>query len=54
MLYKKYGNFGSESKAEFDAKVLASYYGNLILYRREELKLTQREHACKSTLGVDN
>ena len=47
MLDEKYGKFGTESRAEFDAKALAWYYGNLIRDRRQELKLTQREVAEK-------
>ena len=47
MLDAKYGKFGTESRAEFDAKALAWYYGNLIRDRRQELKLTQREVAEK-------
>lgn len=47
ILDEKYGKFGTESRAEFDAKTLAWYYGNLIRDRRQELKLTQREVAEK-------
>ena len=47
MLDEKYGEFGTESRAEFDAKALAWYYGNLIRDRRQDLKLTQREVAEK-------
>ena len=47
MLDEKYGKFGTESRAEFDAKALAWYYGQLIRDRRKDLKLTQREVAEK-------
>ena len=47
MLDEKYGVEGSESRAEFDAKALAWYYGTLLKERRRELKLTQREVAEK-------
>ena len=47
LLDEKYGKFGTESRAEFDAKALAWYYGSLIRDRRQELKLTQREVAEK-------
>ena len=47
MLDEKYGVVGSESRAEFDAKALAWYYGTLLKERRRELKLTQREVAEK-------
>ena len=30
MLDEKYGKFGTKSRAEFDYKTLAWYYGNLI------------------------
>ena len=47
LLDEKYGKEGTASKAEFDAKALAWYYGQLIRDRRQELKLTQREVAEK-------
>ena len=47
LLNEKYGKEGTASRAEFDAKALAWYYGSLIRDRRQELKLTQREVAEK-------
>lgn len=43
----KYGSEGTASRAEFDAKALAWYYGTLLKERRQELKMTQREVAEK-------
>ena len=40
LLDEKYGKEGTASRAEFDAKALACYYGQLISDRRQELKLT--------------
>ena len=37
LLDEKYGMEGSASRAEFDAKALAWYYGQLIRDRRQEL-----------------
>ena len=39
MLDEKYGKFGTESWAEFEARALAWYYGNLIPDHRRELKI---------------
>lgn len=47
MLDEKYGKEGTTSRADFDAKALAWYYGSLIRDRRHELKMTQREVADK-------
>ena len=37
LLDEKYGKEGTASRAEFDAKALAWYYGRLIRDRRKEL-----------------
>jgi len=48
LLDSKYGAVGTESRAEFDAKARAYYYGVVLRDRRKELKMTQRELAEKS------
>jgi len=48
LLNSKYGAVGTESRAEFDAKARAYYYGVVLRDRRKELKMTQRELAEKS------
>ncbi len=45
MLDMKYGVKGSDSRAAFDEKSIAWFYGNLLKERRKELRLTQREVA---------
>ena len=47
LLDEKYGKEGTASRAEFDAKALAWYYGSLIRDLRQELKLPQLEVAEK-------
>lgn len=51
LLDEKYGKEGTVSRAEFDAKALAWYYGNLIRDCRQELKLIQREVA--EMIGIE-
>jgi len=48
LLSDKYGAEGTESRAEFDAKARAYYYGTVLRSRRKELKMTQRELAEKA------
>lgn len=48
LLDGKYGAVGTESRAEFDAKARAYYYGVVLRDRRKELKMTQRELAEKA------
>jgi len=48
LLNSKYGAVGTESRAEFDAKAWAYYYGVVLRGRRKEFKMTQRELAEKS------
>lgn len=48
VLATKYGEMGSESRAEFDAKAKANYYGVILRDRRKELKMTQVELAERS------
>jgi len=48
LLDSKYGVVGTASRAEFDAKARAYYYGVVLRDRRKELKMTQRELAEKS------
>ena len=45
ILDDKYGEAGTPSREEFDAKALAWYYGSMLRERRRELKLTQKEVA---------
>lgn len=47
LLDSKYGKVGTESRAEFEAKARAYYYGVVLRDRRKELNMTQRELAEK-------
>jgi HTH-type transcriptional regulator/antitoxin HipB len=46
-LDKEYGKIGTPERAEFSAKALSFYYGELIKETRKEKKLTQQELADK-------
>lgn len=48
LLDSKYGVTGTESRADFEAKARAYYYGVILRDRRKELKMTQRELAEKA------
>jgi len=48
LLDSKYGAVGTKSRAEFEAKSRAYYYGVVLRDRRKELKMTQRELAEKA------
>lgn len=45
ILSKSIGEKGSETRAAFDAKAKAWYYGEILRNRRKELQLTQKELA---------
>ena len=45
LLDTKYGKRGSQTRADFEEKALAYYYGEILKERRKELKLTQKELA---------
>lgn len=45
VLAREVGEAGSPERAEFDAKVRAWYYGEILRERRKELGLTQKELA---------
>lgn len=45
LLAREVGEAGSPERAEFDAKALAWYYGEVLRDRRKELGLTQKELA---------
>lgn len=47
LLDSKYGSAGTESRAEFEAKAQAYYYGVVLRDRRKQLNMTQRELADK-------
>lgn len=47
MLDEKYGELGTESRAQFNEKSIAWFYGNMLRERRQELKLTQKQVAEK-------
>lgn len=48
ILTAKYGAPGTESRADFDEKARAYYYGVILRDRRKELKMTQQELAEKA------
>lgn len=48
LLDSKYGTTGTESRAEFEAKAQAYYYGVVLRDRRKQLNMTQRELAEKA------
>lgn len=45
ILSQEYGNTGTATRKEFDAKSRAWYYGEILKEQRKELKLTQKELA---------
>lgn len=45
LLDRKYGVVGTESRAEFNERSLAWYYGEILRDRRKQLKITQQELA---------
>lgn len=48
LLDKKYGQEGTLSRAQFNEKTIAYYYGILLRDKRKELHITQTELAAKS------
>lgn len=48
LLDSKYGTTGTKSRAEFEAKARAYYYGVILRDRRKELNMTQQELAEKT------
>jgi ribosome-binding protein aMBF1 (putative translation factor) len=47
MLDEKYGKHGTQQREQFDAKVMAWYYGDILRGRRQKLKITQKQLAEK-------
>ncbi len=47
LLTEKYGEHGTPERAEFNARALSYYYGELIKETRKEKKLTQQDLADK-------
>ena len=47
LLDKKYGKRGTDTRAAFEERALASYYGEILRGRRKELKITQQQLATK-------
>lgn len=47
LLKKKYGDLGSESRMEFEAKAKAYYYSALLQEERKRQKVTQAELAVR-------
>ena len=45
ILNEKYGEIGTASRAKFDEESFSVYFGEVIRYRRKELKMTQEELA---------
>lgn len=46
-LEKKYGKLGTPERAEFQAKALSYYYGEILKEKRKEKHLTQQQLADK-------
>ncbi len=44
---ERYGKQGTQSRAEFENKALAWYYGEILRDKRKELKITQKQLAEK-------
>jgi len=44
---ERYGKSGTQSRADFENKALAWYYGEILRDKRKELKITQKQLAEK-------
>jgi len=42
---ERYGKSGSKSRADFESKAMAWYYGEILKDKRKELKITQKQLA---------